>query len=839
MTRRLAPLDRLSDCSLPPRGLSQADAARSLALHGPNQILERTSHPWLALLEDTAKDPMIWFFGGTAALYGLVGRTTEAWTLLGAIAPLLGMDVYLHRRTNASTRSLASRLATSARVLRDGIEQEIPAEQVVPGDLVILRPGEPLPADGVLLAGAEIQVEESALTGEAYPVRKRPLSGDAPMQLEIDEAHWLLAGTRLLTGEARFRVVFTGRETLYAEIVRSATGSAHEITPLQAAIHRLVMVLMVGAIALCLLLAGIRLMQGHGWLDALVNAVTLATAAIPEEFPVVFTFFLGVGVYRLAKRQALVRKAVTVENIGRVTAICTDKTGTVTEGRLTLAHLHPSEPGGEDQLVRWGALASRAESGDPLDEAVLRAVTETHQSLADAERLATFPFTEDRKRETAVVRFPDGVDWAVTKGAPETILPLTELGESEREKWLREVIGLSDDAHKVVAVAASRQAPGAELTEEPSRALRFVGLIAFEDPIRPGVIEAVRECRAAGILTIMVTGDHPSTAVAVAREVGLGGDQPRVISGDELEVLVAAGRSSDLRSVDVVARATPAQKVLLVRGLKSLGEIVAVTGDGVNDVPALQAADIGLAMGGRGTQSAREAASIVLLDDNFRTIVGAIAEGRQLFRNLQTSFAYLLLIHLPFVLTAAVIPLLGFPPLYLPVHVVWLEMIIHPTAMLVFQDLPSRGGLTAVEPRAGAKFFGSAQWAAIVVTGLLATAAVSLGYLRGIAPGATPEHGRSIAMATLTSFSVATTVVLAGLRTRMARLVCLGAAGLSLLLIQTPALSRLIHLEPLHWDDWLLAVGSASAIACAPLLFRRAGYSGRGSTARPRVSSSS
>jgi Ca2+-transporting ATPase len=505
----------------------------------------------------------------------------------------------------------------------------------------------------------------------------------------IDRRHWAYAGTRLLTGEVRMHVVNTGGRTLYGEIVRSATRGVQERTPLQKAVARLVAVLVTIAILMCLVLAAVRWSQGHGLLDALTSAVTLAVAAMPEEFPVVLAFFLGVGVFRLARQQALVRRAVVVENIGRVTCICSDKTGTITEGHLHLAHLLPRESGAADSLLALAAMASRRETGDPLDTAILNAAC----SPRVFDKLTSFPFTEDRKRETSVVRMRDGL-LAVMKGAPETVLRMCALGDPERKEWEATVGEYADSGHKVIACASRRIDADGWSGVEPQQDYQLAGLLAFEDPVREGVRDALRVCRDASIHVVMVTGDHSATALAVAKAVGIAQEQTAVVEGDAMMTRLAQGDNSFLDSVCVVARAKPAQKLSLVHALQARGEVVAVTGDGVNDVPALQAADIGIAMGGRGTRSSREIAAIVLLDDNFRSIVHAIAEGRQLFRNLQLSFEYLLIMHIPLILAAALIPLAGYPLLFLPVHIVWLELIIHPTALLVFQNLPPTSRLS-------------------------------------------------------------------------------------------------------------------------------------------------
>lgn len=472
-----------------------------------------------------------------------------------------------------------------------------------------------------------------------------------------------------------------------------------------------------------------------------------------------------------------------------------------------------------ERVLFLASVAARRESADPMDAAILDALPDTTMGSP----VASFPFTEDRKCETGIVRENGGL-LAAVKGAPEVVLARCELGEMEKRDWLSRVEELAAGGHKVIA-CASRALDGANWSGgEPDRGFHFAGLLCFEDPVRSGVREALQKCRAAGIRVIMVTGDHPITSRAVAREIGLGTDTPRIVEGDRMSARLAQGDTSVLEGVDVIARAIPSQKLDLVRALQARGEIVAVTGDGVNDVPALLAADIGIAMGERGTRSAREVASIVLLDDNFQSIVEAIAEGRQLFNNLQLSFQYLLMIHLPLVLTAMLIPLAGYPLLYLPIHIVWLELIIHPTAMLVFQASPSVHELLPVKRRARLTFFDRGQWATILVAGLVVTVIVGGSYLRSLGAGYDVEHARAMAMVVLTTASAAFTASLTRLRGAVARIVVIATMGLSVLLVQTPGLAALLHLKPLHVDDWMLAIGGgllASLIVSAASLCRR------------------
>ncbi|MCK6450902.1 MAG: cation-transporting P-type ATPase [Alphaproteobacteria bacterium] len=785
------------------RGLTAEQAKARQARYGRNDIIEAPPSAWFDVLRDTARDPMLWFLAATALLFALLGNFREAAVLGVASLPIMGMDAFLHRRTRATTRALSGRLASRARVIRDGAATDVPATELVPGDLVIVPEGWPAPADGIFVAGSNLQVDESALTGESLPVRKQPLAAPPARAAEalVDDRHWGSAGTRLLTGEGRLRVVHTGGETAYGQIIRSAQQGRHDRTPLQRAIGSLVAVLIVASASMCLVLAGVRYAQGHGAIDAFLSAVTLAVAALPEEFPVVLTFFLAVGVFRLGQRKALVRRAVAVENIGRVTCICSDKTGTLTEGRLRLAHVLPVGGVTPDCLARVAAAASRGESADPLDIALLEAGT-----AGACERIGTFPFTEDRRREVAVLRLPSGDLVAAAKGAPEVILAMTGLAGSERASWLAKTEALAAAGHKIIACAER------SLVEwggaEPDCGYAFLGLMAFEDPVRAGVADAVAEAQAAGIRVVMVTGDHRATAATIAAEIGIGAHPPVVVEGTDLERYLTDEGAAGLARLDVVARAYPPQKLDLVRALRRSGELVAVTGDGVNDVPALQGADVGIAMGERGTQTAREVASIVLFDDNFRTIVHAVAEGRQLFRNLRLSFAYLLMIHAPLVATAALIPLLGYPLLYLPVHIVWLELIIHPTALLVFQQTAVPGRLDAVGRDAAPGFFAWREWSIIAAVATVVTIVILWAYVRSLGALGDVEHARTMALVALIVASATITAGLTRMASAMAALVVALTVGSAVLLVQMPTVAALLHLKPLHADDWLVAVSS-------------------------------
>lgn len=792
-----------------PSGLESDEVDRQLVRFGKNEIVERVGNPILDLIKETIKDPMIWFLFGIGVVFIFVGQKQEAFILFVAILPLAFMDAFLHWRTQVSTAALRGQLSTQALVLRGGQEVEIKSLDIVPGDLVVLSSKHAfLPADGMWELSESVQVDESMLTGEAFPISKRTLemapslvaATGGEVLVETDSLGF--AGTRLLTGRGLLRVLNTGRSTAYGEIVQSVSGVTHERTALQLAISNLVQILIYASGALCLILAFIRYHQGHGWLDALLSAATLAVAAIPEEFPVVFTFFLGVGVYRLAHRHALVRRAVSVENIGRINQICTDKTGTITIGQLRLTHVDAAPGVSESEALSCALSACDPTGTDPVDQAIQDFAKRFN--LQSPSREHVFPFTEDRKRESAFLTI-QGKNLCFSKGAPEVILARCQISDSERAAWILRTKKWAAEGHKVLACASRAISESEKKTlAEPEGGFNFAGLLAFEDPPRPEVREAMEYTQRNGIRVMMLTGDHPETALAIAKEVGLGGDSPRVISAEDssakFEESFVQHQAEFLHEVDVVARCNPMQKYRIVKALRGLGDLVAVTGDGVNDVPALKNADIGIAMGIRGTRSAKEVSSIVLADDNFSTIINAIREGRQLFSNLKSSFEYLLLFHLPFVLTAALIPLMGYPLLYLPVHVVWLELIIHPSALFAFQQ----SAMDTKEPRPirQTAFFSKKETFKIVFIGLMVAVVVAMVYVSALDEKSEVGHARAKVMALLSMWSFGLVLVLTKARTTASKFLLLVTMLSAIFLIQTPQISGYLHLIPLDWSDW-------------------------------------
>lgn len=528
-----------------PRGLDEKEVSKQRSKFGTNEIVERVGSPLLELIVDTLKDPMVWFLVSISAVFYFIGEFTESLILILATLPLIFMDAFLHFRTQASTAGLRSQLSSKVTLLREGKQVIVDSLDIVPGDLVMLS-GKNLflPADGHWEEADSLQVDESVLTGEAFPVKKTSIDFDPFVdsgEALVDTSILGFAGTRVLTGKGVLRVLSTGKSTSYGEIVQSVVTISHERTPLQSAILELTRLLVYASVILCLAIAAIRFYQGHGWLDALLSAAVLAVAALPEEFPVVFSFFLGVGVYRLAKHHALVRRAVSVENIGRVSQICTDKTGTITIGKLELAHFVMADSFSQTQILKMALVASNIEGTDPVDIALINEAKIRGVNIP--KRMNVIPFTEDRKRETGFFVYDNGFTCSI-KGSPEVVLSKAELSQDEIQKWVKEVEGLAKGGHKVLAVAAMPVLQSdVDSCNEPESGFKFYGILAFEDPARPEVKEAIKYCQQNAIKVLMITGDHPDTAGAIAKDVGLIDSNPVVVRPNlSLKNLKRSGR---------------------------------------------------------------------------------------------------------------------------------------------------------------------------------------------------------------------------------------------------------------------------------------------------------
>ena len=639
-------------------GLTALEADRRLREVGPNRLSDEGRRRLLELLEPLA-DPMALMLLAAGAVYLALGEVRDGIVLLVALVPVLGVDVFLEMRSREALRKLSQQLQPRARVLRDGRECEIATESLVPGDLLMLREGDVLPADGAVTFSANFAVDESQLTGEAEPI-------DKPVGAEF------FAGSLVLAGHARGEITATGARTKFAGIAALVAAAGGSPSPLQRKTARVVRMLGIVALFVAGLVLALEMLRGEPFGRALLAAIGVAMAAIPEEFPLVFTLFLALGAYRLSSRGVLVRRLASVETLGSTTVVCVDKTGTLTRGSFALEALTPLDGATQEELLDTAALACELEPADPMERAILARAGS--QPIA-WQLVEDYPFEPAGKHMTHLWR--RGGDYRVAaKGALEGILE--HCPHADRSRALEENARLAGAGMRVLAVAGRTSQTRGESRSADEQDLRLLGLLGFRDPLRPEVPAAVAECRSAGIAIKMITGDHALTARAIAAEAGLPADA--VVTGDQPPEV--------LRRASVLARVRPEQKHAVVEALQQAGEIVAMTGDGINDAPALRRADIGVAMGQRGTAVARAAADLVLLHDDFGALVATIREGRRIFGNLQRAFLYLVAFHIPVVGLAVLPPLLGMPMLLLPVHLVWLELLVHPISALVFEGEP-------------------------------------------------------------------------------------------------------------------------------------------------------
>ena len=703
--------------SEPEHGLSVQEAAARLHRDGANALpAPPRSDIWNTATE-VIREPMFAMLIVGAALYLALGETGDGILLLAAVVMVISLTLYHERRTDRALEALAELSAPRARVIRDGLEQKIPSREVVVGDLVIIAEGERVPADAILRRSGHLAVDESLLTGESLPVDKRP-------SLEVvrlapsgtHEEHALYSGTLVTSGHGLCEVVRTGAHTELARIGRTLSGIDTGRTRLQEETHRVVRWLAIAAVLASTLVAVVHALTRGGatyaWEEGGLAGIAMAMSMLPEEFPVVLAVFLALGAWRLSQVNVLTRQVAAVEALGAATVLCVDKTGTLTRNHMTLSRMtidtHELElaaaeslPNEFEELLITALRASHPSAADPMDRALGEAARLFGtDALAVWEPIKEFPLTASRPMVTWIGReLGNTARWACAKGAPEAIAELCRLPPATHVEMHRNITSLGGRGLRVLGVARTRLTEG-PLPQPERLAFDFLGLVAFVDPLRPEAPDAVAECRAAGIRVVMITGDNPTTATAIAREAGIE-RTASAATGRELETLDDTALILKVRETDVFARIRPEQKLRLVSALKNRGEVVAMTGDGVNDAPALKAADIGVAMGGRGTDVAREAADLVLLDDAFSSIVTGIRLGRRIYDNIRKASVFILAVHIPIAGLSMIPVMTGYwPLLLLPVHIVFLEFIIDPACALVFESERAEPDVMRRKPRA-------------------------------------------------------------------------------------------------------------------------------------------
>ncbi len=663
------------------------------------------------------REPMFLLLVACGVIYLLVGDMQEAMMLLAFVFFVMGITLYQERKTERALEALRDLSSPRALVIRDGAQQRIAGRDVVRGDIIVLAEGDRVPADALVLDCTSLSTDESLLTGESIAVRKLPGDATSPVvQPGGDDLPFVFSGTLVVRGQGIARVIATGQQSAIGKIGKALQAVTSEETLLQRETGRLVKILATAVLVLCALLILVYGITRGAWLDGVLAGLTLAMAVMPNELPVVLTIFLALGAWRLSRTQVLARSAPVVETLGSATVLCVDKTGTLTLNRMTVTALNTDgslykigdfrndpPPDTFHDLVEFSILASQRDPYDPMERAIKdfgeEYLAHTEHLHGDWRLGKEYPLSPELLAMSHVWRAPEGNEYVIAaKGAPEAVADLCHFSDSQHREMMTAVTRMADDGLRVLGVARSYFSEPGLPGEQHDFTFEFLGLVGLADPVRPTVAAALQDCYRAGIRMVMITGDYPGTARSIARQIGL--VQPdEVITGPELESMSEVDLQERIRTVNIFARVVPEQKLRLVKALKSNGEVVAMTGDGVNDAPALKSAHIGIAMGGRGTDVAREASDLVLLDDDFASIVRAVKMGRRIFDNLKKAMAYLLAIHIPIAGMSLIPVLFKWPLLFMPIHIAFLHLIIDPACSIVYEVEPAEMDAMQRPPR--------------------------------------------------------------------------------------------------------------------------------------------
>lgn len=823
-------------------GLTDAEAVRRLASEGPNELASGTSRGFLIIALEVLREPMFLLLIAASSLYFAMGTLGDAVMLLASVLLVMVITIVQERRTEHALQALRDLSSPRALVVRSGRRLRIAGREVVRGDVLLIAEGDRIPADAILRRSLNMFVDESLLTGESVPVRKAASIDIQQLQPPGgDDLPSLFSGTLITSGQGMAEVVATGAHTELGRIGKALQTIEPEETSLQRETGRIVRVVATIALTACALVVLLYgLSRGGTWLvwrEGLLAGIAMAMALLPEEFPVVLTIFLALGAWRISRSHVLTRRMPAIEMLGAATVLCVDKTGTLTQNQMTVkslateAGISTFRSGGEaispslQRLLEIAVLASKPEAFDPMDRALHAARDllggQEKQSIRTGSLIREYPLKPDLLAVTHVWRQAGQSSLlAASKGAPEAIAELCHLSPTRRASVAEQSKGLAAQGQRVLGVAYASIEEASLPDEHHDIALEFAGLVGFEDPLRDNVPAAVAECRTAGIRVVMITGDYPDTARSIARQAGLA-DPDIVITGQQLHHLSDDELASRVRSAQVFARVVPEQKLRIVTALKRNGEVVAMTGDGVNDAPALKAAHIGIAMGGRGTDVAREAASLVLLDDEFSSIVEAVKLGRRIYDNIRKAIIFIVAVHVPIAgLSIAPVLVPAWPLLLLPVHIALLELIIDPSCSLVYEAEPPEMNVMRRPPRSRTERLFSRRSVGIAALQGFSVLAVCLTIVVLALPGHGPNAARALSFASLVVAFVAiillnrswTQPLVNSLRVRNPAVWgVIGGVGAFLAAILTvPALQRLFSFAPLHAADLTLSLAAGA-----------------------------
>lgn len=706
-------------------GLSTSEVIEKLKKDGFNELPSSKPKNIFQLAFSVVKEPMFLLLVACGTLYLVLGDIQEGLMLLGFVFVVMGIEFYQEKKTEKALDALKDLASPRALVIRDGKTFRIAGRDVVTGDIVILQEGDRVPADAIVLNSVNLLADESLLTGEPVPVRKREwLETDKTFIPGGDDIPVVYSGSMIVQGNAIVKVIATATNTEIGKIGKALESVKEEPTQLKREMGTLVKRLAIIGVSLCIAVIVIYTLTRADLLNGFLAGITLAMAMLPEEFPVVLSIFLAVGAWRISKRQVLTRNPGAIETLGSATVLCTDKTGTITQNKMTVVKLfngydflnlatENSFPDPFHEIIEFGILSSQTNPFDPMEKAIInigdRFLQNTEHIHTDWVMEKEYPLSKELLAMSRVFSNTGSDEKVIAaKGAPEAIFDLCHLPADKIKNYEIAIAEMASAGLRVLGVCRANLNHTKLPNIQHDFEFEFVGLIGLSDPVRENVPQAVSECYKAGIRVIMITGDYPVTAMNIGREIGIR-NPDKCITGKELQEMTEKELCEKIKEVNIFARVVPEQKLKIVNALKQNREIVAMTGDGINDAPALKASNIGIAMGEKGTDVAREASSLVLMDDNFASIVGAVKMGRRIFDNLQKALGYIFAIHVP-IAGLSLIPVLTakLPLILWPVHIVFLELIIDPACSIIFEaEKEEKNVMTRPPKNIDEPFFGA------------------------------------------------------------------------------------------------------------------------------------
>jgi Ca2+-transporting ATPase len=812
-----------------PTGLSIEEASTKLTQHGYNELPSQKSKNIFLLLFSVLTEPMLLLLIACGVIYLIWGEMQDAILLGFGVLVVVGITFYQERKTEKTLEALRNLSSPRALVIRNSEKKRIPGREVVPDDIILLNEGDRIPADAVIITCQNLSVDESLLTGESNAVRKNEWNGkDQPSTPGGDDLPFIYSGTLVVHGRGMAKVTSTGISTQMGKIGKALETIKEEDTLLHKETSKMVKYFTLEGLLLCVILTILVYLSKGNFLSGFLAGLTLSMSVLPEEFPVVLIIFLTLGAWRISKHQVLARRSAVIETLGAATVLCVDKTGTITENKMHLAeacikgHYFQFKAKNEkslidkatQELLNYACLASEKDPYDPIEKELKR-TTLQYSSIDPLEKLnliKAYPITKNLFAVTEVWQENDNI-FVATKGAPETIMEMCGIKGNEKINLEEEIIKMSKDGLRIIAVAKGE--PQKPLPDnQRDFKFTFLGLLGFSDPIRTTVPEAVKTAYSAGMRIIMITGDYPGTASNIAAQIGL--KNPELcITGKELSSMDEENLQEKIKNISVFARVIPEQKLLIINALKKNGEIVAMTGDGVNDAPALKAAHIGISMGERGTDVAREASSLVLLNDDFTSIVVAVRLGRRIFDNIKRAVRYIISIHVP-IAGMSLLPLIfNLPMVLMPAHIAFLELIIDPASSVVFETIEEDDSIMKRPPR-GLKepIFNKRIFSVSLLQGGWVLLMVFGVFLYAIVTGRSEDEARSFAFtalilsnlilvtANITWSKSIIQIILTGNRTLY---IVISAALTGLIsVLSLPFTQKLFHLAPLRISDFII-----------------------------------